>query len=213
MQFKNFNRFVAEVIREGNRLQKHDITGKQLTRSRFTDTQVISIIIAIASLFILPKGFSSDFAGYTISFLGIFIGLFSSIVISMYDKRSNLFDNYKNQIATEKARIIIIKNYLIQFTGLTSYAIFLALILIGFLSLILLLDSFQSNIFQYRLVHSLNEINGKTLLNFLKASVLVIHRFFTTYLFCNFLMITLFSMTSYFSFLLSEYKSINTKND
>src|SRR5688572_3331108 len=126
MKLKIFSKFISDVIKEGNRLQKHDIKGDIVQKRVLTDTQIIAIIVAVASLFILPKGFSENFAGFTISFLGIFVGLFSTIVISLHDKSKSLFDDYSKQDEKEKVRRKIIRNYMVQFTGLTSYSILLA---------------------------------------------------------------------------------------
>src|SRR5688572_17776905 len=130
MRLKIFKTFISEVIREGNRLQKVDIKGKVVQKRKFTDTQIISLVIAIISLFILPRGFSENFAGFTISFLGIFVGLFTTIVISLHDKSKSLFIDYPMANEKEKARTKIVRNYMVQFTGLTSYSILLALVLV-----------------------------------------------------------------------------------
>lgn len=213
MQFQNFKIFIVKVISEGDRLQKHDINGVLLTKKRFTNMQKSAILFALLSLFLLPKGFSDSFAGYIISFLAIFIGLFTSIVISMYDRSSSLFEGYREKEQFDKVRALQIKNYLTQFTGLTSYSILLSLVVIILLSVALLDIGFQTNVFNFRVVQNINEINTRSIICFLKILGLLIHRFFIVYFLSNFFIITTFSTTSYFSFLLSEYKKLKIKND
>lgn len=210
MQLKNFRIFIGDVIREGNRLQKHDINGKPLTSKRFTDTQTISMLISLASIFILNKGFSENFAGFTISFLGIFVGLFSSIVITMYDKRHSIIGDYNSKTIDQQTQTIRIKNYLVQFTGLTAYSILIAIVLIILLSFVLLHDVTKVNLYNYTFVN-LKEIDWKSIGYFIKNAIVITYRYYTTYLLLNFFFITLFSTTSFFSFLSSEYKEIKLK--
>jgi low affinity Fe/Cu permease len=209
MQLNHFKIFIVSVIREGNRLQKKDITGAQLTTKWMTNTQLLSLIISIITvLYIIPKGFSDNFAGYIISFLGIFIGLFTSIVISMIDKSKPLLIADENANQIDKGKLMILKNYLVQFTGLTAYAILLALVIIILLCLVLLSDSLKVDTNQYHLVKKTDEITLKEVVCFIKLCLIALHRFFVIYLLCNFFIITAFSITSYFSYVLSEYKKI-----
>lgn len=213
MQLANFKIFLSKVISEGNRLQRYDINGTLLTKKKFTQTQKIALIISMVSLCVLHKGFSNDFAGYIISFLGIFVGLFSSIVISMYDKRASLYENFREKDEIQQTVTLHTKNYVVQFTGLTSYAILIAIVLIILLSLVLLHEVFQIDVRKYYWISSVKELNLTTLINFGVATILYSHRFFVTYLLLNFFTITLYSISGYFSFLLSEYKRIKLKDD
>lgn len=76
MQLPIFKSFIKNVISEGNRLQKVNINGDKLTGSRFTQTQLISIILSIGMLFLIKTGYSDNFAGYVISFLSILLVYF-----------------------------------------------------------------------------------------------------------------------------------------
>lgn len=213
MQFKTFKTYIVKIVTEGNRLQKHNINGKSLTNKSFTTMQVVSLIIASVSLKLLPTGFSDNFAGYIISFLGIFIGLFTSIIISMMDKSKSMFEKYDDKNALEKTQTRQLRNYLVQFTGLTSYSIFLAIILIILLSLVLLHNGFKSDIWNNDFVKHKEEINLTSVFLFFKRMILIVHRFFIVYYLLNFFIITIFSITSYFSFLLTEYNKLKPKND
>ena len=206
MQFKTFKSFIWKVLKEGDRLQKSSIDGTVTTKSRFTNMQVLAIVVAIISIFLLKKGFTENFAGFIIGFLGIFIGLFASIVISTFDSKRDLMKNDNTISSMEIARLKKVKNYLVQFTGLTSYSILIATILILLLLLVLLNVGFNSDIFEYKIVDTIDDVSYESLLSLIKVLILTLHRFFTVYLLIMFFTITIYSITSYFSFLQSEYK-------
>ena len=208
MQLKSFKLFIKKVVAEGNRLQKHGIDGHPTTTRRFTTMQIIAMLTAIAASVFLNTGFSENFAGFIISFLGIFIGLFTSIVISIFDKRKVLTEKNQEASEVEKQTLKKIKNYFIQFTGLTSYSILLAIAIIILLSLVLIHSSFRTDIYNYYLIDSIDELSFIKVVNFIKVSTLVIHRFFIVYFLVNFFTIITYSITSYFSFLQSEYKKL-----
>lgn len=216
MQLSQFKSFLKNVISEGNRLQKVDITGTVSTKKTFTQTQILSIVLSVGAIYLIKTGFSDNFAGYVISFLSIFIGLFSSIVISLFDKSSSLSDKFFQEKAKEEshtanhdeiARLKKIRNYLVQFTGLTSYAIFLAICIIVLLLLTLLHDFFKQDITTYSLIKKLSDLNKKTVFNFFKVFSLLSHRFLISYFLLNFFVINLYAVTSYFSYISSEYKN------
>lgn len=207
MQLRSFKKFIVITVKEGNRLQRYDITGKKLTRWKFTQIQLIAIFLSALVLFAYPMGYSHAFAGYTISFLGIFIGLFTSVIITMFDKKDTFFKDYKGADQIEKSDIKKIKNYFLQFTGLTSYSIFIALLIVLLLTINLLNEELKLNPFEYHFV-SVDEINYLSVIIFFKIFFTVCYRFLVAYLLLIFFAITIYSITSYFSFLFSEYKKI-----
>lgn len=208
MQYKSFKLFIKKVVIEGNDLQKKNVDGKLTTTKRFTTMQIIALVLAIVAIFFLDEGFTENFAGFVIGFLGIFIGLFASIVISTFDKRQSLFDTGEIISDVEKETLKKVKNYFIQFTGLTSYSILLAIAVIILLSLVLLHSIFRTDIFTFYLVDSISDINLKSIFIFFKVLFLILHRFLIVYFLVNFFTITIYSITSYFSFLQSEYKKM-----
>lgn len=221
MQLKIFKYYIVNVVKEGNRLQHLDLLGEKTTPNNYTNTQLISIFFSIVFVLLFPKGFTDNFAGYIISFLGIFIGLFASIVISVFDKMKTLINTVNKKTNSEEdtisdielGRIKKLRNYSVQFTGLTSYSILIALILIGLLSLILLKDGFKTDIYKYKSIEKLSELRRESVFMFLKLSIAITHRLFVVYLLNNFFVITIYSITSYFTFLSSEYKKMKINND
>jgi hypothetical protein len=209
MQLQKFKQYALDIINEGIRLQKVDINGDRVTKWRYTNLQVITLILSVASLFFLKSGYSVDFAGYVIGFLGLFMGLFTSAIISTFERRDSILkaDDSKDK-GDELARLRKVKNHLKIFNGLTSYAIFIAIILVLLLSLNLLDPIFNAKIGGFdidQLDRIVKERNYKVII---KIGVLQIHRFATTFLLLKFFYISTFSLISYFSYLQYEYNRI-----
>ncbi|MBL7884730.1 MAG: hypothetical protein JNL69_11720 [Bacteroidia bacterium] len=213
MELTTFKKYISKIVTEGNRLQKHNINGELVVKGKFTPTQYISFFIAALCIYFLPTGFSDSFAGYIISFLGIFVGLFVGIVISMFDKSKTLLEGFSDQDQPDKVRARQVRNYLVQFNGITSYAILLAIVIIILLSISLLNSKLQTNIWKFPVISSFKQITLESILRFFKIFAVILQRFFVIYFLLNFFVLTIFSITSYFSYLSSEYKKIKPGND
>lgn len=212
MQLKSFKSFVHQVIREGIRLQKLDIAGNRTTSNRFTTMQILSFVVASISTILLNTGFSDNFAGFVIGFLGIFIGLFASIIVSSFDRSKDILEVSETIDQLERVRMTKVRNHLVQFNGLTSYSIILAIFIILLLALVLLHPIFKLDIFEYKLIQSWKAlIQIRPILTFFGISILVFHRFLVIFLLINFFSITVYSLSSYFSFLQSQYKQPKSK--
>jgi len=212
MEFKSFKKFTSDVIKRGLSLQKKDIRGQDTTKSRLTNTQVFSLLLAPVVVCLTPKGFSDNFAGFTIGFLGIFVGLFTSIIISLNDKSKSIFSKNSELDQIAKQRLLKIKNHLVQFTGLTSFAILLAFFIVILLSVVLLSPENGTNIYSYQLVDDFASLgNLRTWFNFLVVTSVVIHRLLVIVLLFNFFSVTIYSLSSYFEYLQDEYKRIKIK--
>lgn len=211
MEFTTFKSFICKVVKEGNQLQKKTIDGKYVTKRKFTTMQILAVLLAILSVCLLPKGFSENFAGFVIGFLGIFIGLFASIIISSFDKRKVTFALEEKINEVDKARLKKVRNHLVQFTGLTTYAILLAKTIIMLLSLVLLHEKFSMNISNYEMIKDFSQVKMENFMNVGGIFILVLHRFFVIYFLVNFFTVSIYSLTSYFTYLQSEYKRIKIK--
>src|ERR1041385_310309 len=168
MQLRSFNSFLKIIIKEGNRLQKVDMNGQETTTNKFTNMQLVALALAIAGIFALTRGFPDDFVRDIVVLLGIFIGLFTGAVISLHDKSKDLYTGYNEKGQIEKSQTIKINNYLIQFTGLTAYAILLALATIILLIFNLLFEGFKLNIWEYGFVSKFKDIDRESILSGLK---------------------------------------------
>ena len=154
MKFKSIKYYLYRLILDGHKWQYIDINGKgSKPNLYFSSIQFIFIIISItSSVFLIKNGFNKDFIGYIIASLSIFTGLFLSLILTVFDK----FQKFKFDVSniTEKEKIIIIqrKNFFKQFTAITSYSILLSIICIFLLSLSLLTNLLNINIFEFYLV-------------------------------------------------------------
>lgn len=209
MQLKHVSHYLANLIKEGHKWQYLNINGKgKSPLLYFTGLQWVVILISGFGVVSLPLGFNKDFIGYTIASLSIFIGLFLTLILSVFDKFQTFVENNKSQDKTEKTKIILIqrRNFSKQFTSLTSYSIILSIFCIFLLSLSLLFESFNANIYTYSLT-KWAEIQPKNILLLLKIFGLAFYRFCLIYFLLDFLLITLYAVTSIFSFIMINYDS------
>jgi hypothetical protein len=132
------------------------------------------------------------------------VGLFAGVVISLHDKSKDLLKGFEEKSQPEQAQIRRIKNYLFQFTGLAAYAIVLAIGIIILLVFNLLFESFHLDIWEYTFV---KRFTVETFLCLVQIAALVVHRFLVLYWLVNFFVLTLFAISSYFSYLLNDYKN------
>lgn len=149
MIFKN----LTDLIKQANRYRYADIADneKQIKEKKpkmlFTTIQWIIIFSSVLLNILLNissnNGFSSEFCGYSISGLSLFVGIFFTFIIALYEKfidrdfskyyYSNNKENYKFGI-----RLI---NYYKKTTVLSLYLILLSIVCIILLSAILLFSS------------------------------------------------------------------------
>ena len=129
-------------------------------------------------------------------------GFFLALVVFIYDKYMML--NHDAQTDNEKIDECKNQNYLLQFNALTSYAIFISLIVTSILIGILLFGS-EINLSNYTFVSSWLEIDFKLTI---KLSIVVIIRVLLIYFLLDFFILSLYSVCSLFQFL-----NINMKKE
>lgn len=205
----NVSIFLFDLIKQGHFWQYMDINGNgKKPKLFFIPAQIFAILIAILiPLFLLPKGFKMEFVGYIIASLSIFAGLFLSLIITVYDKFRNLDFSLAKDSEKEKVLLIKTKNFFKQFTSLTSYSILILLICIILLCLSLLFD-FSNKYVDYKLL-----LDSSFNIILLKRLALLIHRVLILYLLFNFVIISIFAISSIHNFIISEYDKINIKEN
>ena len=97
---------------------------------------MISVVVSITTV----DGFGKDFAGYVVSALSLFAGLFFSFILMLIDKFQKIdFSPYKKDVNAQLMSIgVRLKNYYKKATTLSFYIIVLALLCILLLSASLL---------------------------------------------------------------------------
>ncbi len=139
--------YLKKLIRKGHYWQYTDVLCRERKPKVFflpVQWCMIVVSILVCTLF-LDKGFGEEFVGYTNATLAILTGLYLTVVISLFDK----FDK-KEYITTgltvkQKNNLKIKKNFFIQFTSLTAYAIIISLFCLGLLSLTLLFEPLNAS--------------------------------------------------------------------
>ncbi len=184
---------------------------KNKPRYYFTKIQwgllIISIVIAITT----RNGFGKEFAGYVVSALSLFAGLFFSFILMLIDKFQKIdFSPYKKDANAQLMPIgIRLKNYYKKATTLSFYIIVLALLCILLLSASLIEVPFNE-IYQFLakcIPISYIDI-WETLWRIASFIVKSIYRGVSIYFLLDFLWITLYLLSSFFDYVGSEYDKV-----
>lgn len=184
---------------------------KNKPRYYFTKIQwgllIISIVIAITT----RNGFGKEFAGYVVSALSLFAGLFFSFILMLIDKFQKIdFSPYKKDANAQLMPIgIRLKNYYKKATTLSFCIIVLALLCILLLSASLIEVPFNE-IYQFLakcIPISYIDI-WETLWRIASFIVKSIYRGVSIYFLLDFLWITLYLLSSFFDYVGSEYDKV-----
>lgn len=209
----NFKGQLRTLLNEAHKYQYADIsdTPEKVKQKKpsyyFTRVQWVLIMLS-ALIALLTKGrFDKDFAGYVVSGLSLFAGLFFSFILMLLDSFQKIdFEPYKKENNAKLMPIgVRLKNYYKKATALSFYIIILSMISICLLSLSLfnikigisstpLGDSFMGVLLLW----------GKSLLAFLYKAT-------TIYFLLDFLWITLYLITSFYDYAFSEYDEVKLK--
>ena len=173
----------------------------------FTKTQWFFILTSIVGVHFIPKGFSNDFAGYTISGLFLFVGILFTFVLTLYDKFRNIdFSEYNNEINEEKNKEgIRLKNFFKKITTLTLYSAVLSIVCVLLLAVTLIFPQMNVEI-QYGLIFE--SIKRGQICVLAKHIPLVIYRCFLVYFLLNFALITVYIISSFYDYIISEINKI-----
>ena len=102
---KNFNTDIVELLNEAWSYQYKEIGEKEEVNKRnkpylfFTNYQLVIIIICVVLTLIKTDGFGNEFSGYIISSLSLFVGLFFTFIIVLYDKFKSIdFNKHKKDV-------------------------------------------------------------------------------------------------------------------
>lgn len=176
---KNIYLILKESYRWRNRnlLEKEGFIEPKLTISKFFVSNWVIFLIGIFFSLRFNSFFNSDFAGYAITALSIFIGLFMSVLILVFDKfinNSNL-KGIENASSSLKLNIKRTKNFSKQFVFISLEGLIIAIcIIILFLIPLMFGDDFTTCIMDYRF--DFKNINLETISQFIKNSIIIITR-------------------------------------
>ena len=184
---------------------------KNKPRYYFTKIQwgilMISVVVSITTV----DGFGKDFAGYVVSALSLFAGLFFSFILMLIDKFQKIdFSPYKKDVNAQLMPIgVRLKNYYKKATTLSLYIIVLALLCILLLSASLLSIPFHKICQLVEKIISASYIDvWKTIWEISSFIVKSIYRGVSIYFLLDFLWITLYLLSSFFDYVGSEYDKV-----
>lgn len=184
---------------------------KNKPRYYFTKIQwgilMISVVVSITTV----DGFGKDFAGYVVSALSLFAGLFFSFILMLIDKFQKInFSPYKKDVNAQLMPIgVRLKNYYKKATTLSFYIIVLALLCILLLSASLLSIPFHEICQFVEKIISASYIDvWKTIWEISSFIVKSIYRGVSIYFLLDFLWITLYLLSSFFDYVGSEYDKV-----
>lgn len=203
--------YTKELITGAWEWQYKGVSGKGAKpKLFFTRFQVLSLCISVAYLFLTidKVAFNKDFINYMITSFSIFVGLFVSILIMFFDKLSSLKapgNNVNELIIYRHSR-----NFFYQFTYLTTYNIFIAILLLVLLIIPLLFDGFNLPLKTTWLFVKSNSIfDLRTSLKILKATAYSLHKVCTLYFILDFFFIAIFSISSITKFTITNFERNN----
>jgi hypothetical protein len=213
MKLESVKYYLSKLISDGHKWQYTDINGKvEKPRYYFSSIQWIIIIVSLISSYFLPKGFNNNFIGYIIASLSIFIGLFLTLILTIFDKFQKINFSKKEISEIERVSLIQTKNFFKQFTALTSYSILISLCCIGLLSLSLLSEFFNTNPAEYRFIYDISEIAWSNILTFIYILSILFYRLLVFYFLFDFILILVFSLSSIYNYISLEYERKKIQN-
>ncbi|MCK9236413.1 MAG: hypothetical protein M0Q41_12790 [Bacteroidales bacterium] len=213
----NFKKNLKDLIYDAHRFQYTTITDTKETAEQkkplcfFTKVQWLFIIISIIFASLIKNGFKIDFAGYIISGLSLFIGVFFTFLITLYDK----FQKFDFSILPEKQdegklfQNTKRKNFFKRISVLSLYSVLLSILLITLLSLTLLFTEEINNYLNiFEFIYKIKFYHATEII---KNIFIFLYRLITFYFLFNFISITIFIISSYYDFLIAEIQNKKIK--
>ncbi len=165
----NLKLILSESYRWRNRelLEQRGFVEPKLTLRTVIKKNFLIFLFSAAMSLLLYPFINDQFAGYIISSLSIFVGLFTSVLILIFDKYINqkkVFDDSGVRDAASKLQQKKIRNFSKQFVYISLESLIIAVALIALLLLPLLFKNiYLQNIFNY---HFIEDISSPTYSDF-----------------------------------------------
>lgn len=202
MNISNLLYYILNLIVEGQKWQYQNATcTNKRPKLYFTTLQWIAILLAVIFVLTNHTGLNTNIIDFLLSSLSIMTGLFLTLIVVVYDKFKELDFNVEED--EDKINKVKSWNYLRQFNALTSYSIFIALIVISIL-IGSLLYGYQINISDIQFARSFNSIDINLTI---KTVFIIIVRFCVVYFLLDFFILTIYAVSSLFQFINIEMLS------
>lgn len=211
----NIKDLIFRIVKDGHFWQRTDVVGKtEVLKLFFSKTQLVFIFIAVMFHFGISKSLNDSFIGYAISALSIFVGLFLTLILSLFDKFQNTFlfvpENPLSTM-TEDIEKIKRKNFFKQFHSLMSYAILISIFTIVLLSFKLIFNELDNCIGNYTPVFNMKLWNLVNVKKFLFLFVISIYNILVIYFLLDLILIILYGLGAIHNYLMLEYDKHKVK--
>ncbi|MFC1223013.1 hypothetical protein ACFE6N_04340 [Pedobacter sp. BG31] len=213
MKYLNIKHYILVLYNEGTKWEFEKIlnSGTPLpkkTINEYSWKKRAAFLLPTAVLtWLLKYGIDDRFIGYAIAAFSIFIGLFASLIITVYDRflvMPKLTGNETDQIKLEHLKV---SNFIRQFTFVTGKNLLIATVIILVMSMLFVFPSnMKTNIFEYRFVQTISKASFEEYKCFFKLGLIFILRILVIYLIIDFFVLLLYSLGALFSFLKREYR-------
>ena len=173
----------------------------------FTFLQIMIIIVSILISLFTKEGINSNFAGFIISALSLFVGIFFTFLLTLYDKFKNIdFSKYlKTKDIYENTKGIKLKNFFKKITVLSLYAVVLCIVSIILLGATFIFSELNVPTF---IINKLKAVENPCDFLLIQTITLKIYKVVTFYFLFDIILITFYLITSFYDFLISEYDSV-----
>lgn len=230
MKYLKVKHYIEVLFKEGTEWEYKELLPSAETptispRAYSWRKRCILLVPSCAIFYFLKSGFSNDFMNYVMAALAIFIGLFTNLIIVLYQRYSTIpstnavtpTGNPEPSQALQNARrpppsyLAMLnnkkmKNFIRQFTFVTGKNLLIATVVIVLISIFMLFKELASfNLFEYKFVRHLGEVNINSVLLFFKGSLAGVIRLIIIYSLIDFSVLLLYSLGALFAFLKGEY--------
>lgn len=213
MSYLKITHYLGVLLKEGRRWEfsdlldsKYLLTDRKIKNYSWYKRLILLLPTAMICL-LLKNGIDQTSIGYSIAALSIFIGLFSSLIVTLYGRFLNIErlpdDASDLQLIEDKK----VKYFIRQFTFVTGKNLLVATIMIAILLIMLIFsDNMSVNVFTLKFISSLDKATCKSFLIGLNAFIAISLRLVIVYLTINFFLSLCYSLGALFAFLKREYK-------
>lgn len=211
-------KYILRLIKDAHKWQYRSLTEEIEPTPKvtcyFLPIQWWFLLISLLLIIFLKSAINKELAGYIIAALSIFIGLYISLIMLVFDKFNSTDFNTENKSLEFRTGLLKKRNFFWQFTSLTSYCILIAILLIVLLSFCFF-DSYTKEInvieiIQYilNLIINNDERHWSTeaIKSVINIGFILIIRFVTYYFLLDFMMILVYAICSMHSYITKEYK-------
>jgi len=219
MRYLKIKHYIALLFSEGTDWEYREILKSSPTRRSSFWKRFLLLTISIILCYLLNKGFNDAFVGYVISALSIFIGLFTNIIIVLYQKFLSVENEIVQYTQGEQSGLVKpndnrklnfkkTKDFIRQFTFVTGKNLLIATIVILASTFTLLFkDFFSTDTNTYRIIASLQDVQSENIQRCISYLLIQAFRIGIVYLLLDFFVLLLYSLGGLFAFLKGEYSN------